>query len=164
MTGLETELNVAVKVTGVAVVTAAAVAMNDPVDNPEATVTEDGTVRLALLDDNDTSVALVAVALSVTVQLSVPAPVIVDSAHPTAVSDGGVTTAGSTVIVVLAVFPAKDAVIFAVVALVTALPVAVNEPTDAPAGTVTLDGTLRLLLELDKVTTVAEVAAPLRLT
>lgn len=161
-TVFDTEFSAAVTVTAVAVVTAAAVAVNVPVDAPEATVTEAGTVRSALFDDNVTAVELVVVALSATEQLSVPAPVIVLAVQATPVSVGVIATAGLSVTVVVAVLPTRDAVIVAVVVVVTALAVAVNDADDAPVATVALAGTLRLPVELDSATAVAAVAGPLR--
>ena len=72
-----------------AVVTAAIVAVKLALVAPEATVTDDGTVTAALLLERLTDWPLLpAAALSVTVQLSVPAPVIDALAQVSALSFG----------------------------------------------------------------------------
>jgi hypothetical protein len=77
-------------VTVVAVVTEETVAVKLAVDAPAATVTVAGTATsvLLLLPRLTTSPPVAAVVLSVTVQLSVPAPVIEPFAHVNPVSNG----------------------------------------------------------------------------
>lgn len=156
--------NVAASDTGVATVTAIAVAVKFAVDAPTTTETDAGIVTSVLLDPRVTVSALVATPVSVTVQASVPAPVTV---APAQVSDfnvtgGGVMT-GSRVIVASAVFPASKAVTTTEVTVVTAFAVPTNVTLDEPLAIVMLDGTVNNGLELDKEIVVEDVAAPLSL-
>jgi hypothetical protein len=96
----DTEFALAVRVTVAAVLTAVAVAEKLALVAPEATVTDAGTVTaLLLLARLTANPLLAAAAFSVTVQLSVPAPVIEPLAHVnplnTGVVDGADAAAAS---------------------------------------------------------------------
>ena len=73
--GEEDVPRVAVTTAGWLLLTAAALAVNCPLEAPLATLTEAGTVRLLLFEDRPTVVADAALADKVTVHCVVPAPV-----------------------------------------------------------------------------------------
>jgi hypothetical protein len=134
------------------VVTALIVTGNVAVVLVERTVTEAGTVAVAvsLLDSVTTAPP---VALSVTVPVDVPPPFTLVGLR---VSDANVTAGGGfTVSVAVLVAPSRVAVMVTVVDVVTALVVTGNVAVVLVEGTVTEAGTVAaLMLPLDSVTTV----------
>ncbi len=84
----ETPFAVAVSVAVCAVLTAVAVAVNGALEAPAATVTDPGTVTTLLLLARFTVIGLAAAAVSVTEQVSVPAPVTEAPLHETALNAG----------------------------------------------------------------------------
>ena len=144
-----------------ALVTVVVVTVNVAVELPAATVTLAGTVALVELDVRATTAPPVpAVPLKVTVP--------VDEFPPT--TDVGftvtpVSVAGLIVSVAVLLVPARVAVIVAVVALETDVVLTVKVAVVAPAATVTVAGTVALVVLDERLTAVPPVpAGPLRVT
>jgi hypothetical protein len=119
-------------------VTAAAVAVNDALDEPEDTVTDAGTVRAVLLLLRFTPKLPLAALLSVTVQFDDPEPVNDDGEQPRLLRAADVCRVSDEV----RVTPLSDAVIVAVESLLKLETAAVKLAVVAAALTVTLAGTL----------------------
>jgi len=147
---LATLLALAVNVTVCAEPTAETVAVKLPVFDPAATVTEAGTVTAELLLAKLTAnPPLGAAAFSVTVQLSVPAPVMDPLTQVSALNTGTLVPNCRTKV---SATPPAFAVSVAVCAELTADTVAVKLAVVAPAATVTEAGTVTAELLLARVT------------
>ena len=155
----------AVRVAVCAVVTDAAVAVNPALVAPDGTVTVAGKVTAELLLARLMVIPpLVAAALSVTVQLSVPPPVNDASPHISPLRTG-VAAGGFSCTANISDTPPALAVRVAVCAVVTDAAVAVNPALVAPAGTVTLAGTVTAELLLARLIVIPPlVAAALNVT
>jgi hypothetical protein len=152
----DTPLEVAVIVTVVSDVTAAALALNVAVACPAGTVTVPGTVTEALLADSVTAVPPAGAAvLSVIAQTLAPAPVRLAGLQLMLVSETGVKRDRDVVLDT----PPEVAVIVTVVAEVTAEALALNVAVVCPASTVTVPGTVTEALLADSVTAVPPVGA-----
>jgi hypothetical protein len=143
----ETPLIEAVTTAVVSVVTEAVLAVNVAPADPAGTSTEAGTVRLALLLESPTLMAVEAALLRFTVQ---------ETAAPEATLDGQVTEdneAGAvTVRLNVREVPLIEAVRTAVVSVVTAAALAVKGALAAPPATTIEPGTVTLPLLLESVT------------
>ncbi|MBV6465992.1 MAG: hypothetical protein PGMFKBFP_01289 [Anaerolineales bacterium] len=155
-----TPFNEAVTVAVPSAVTVPAVAEKLPLDAPAATVTDAGTVRLALLSDTATVVFAVAAFDRLTVHVADAPDPREDGVHASEVNTAGLTRVTATDCVT----PFNEAVTVAVPSAVTVPAVAEKLPLDAPAATVTDAGTVRLALLSDTATAVFAVAAFDRLT
>jgi hypothetical protein len=154
-------LRVAVTMALWLVVTVPEVAVKVAVFRPDATVTLAGTVSKPLLLASETAVALVAALFNVTVQVLDALLPKVEGAHATDVSVAGATRLKVLVLVTL---PAL-AVTIPVWLPLTSAPVAVKVLLVCPDATVTLEGTVRLVLLLESDTTnPLPEAAPLKVT
>jgi hypothetical protein len=141
--------------------TAAAVAVKVPVVAEAATVTDEGTVTLALLLDSDTVIPPAwAGRLSDTVQVEVPGPWTEAGAHDTLLSCGS----AETTTVSVRVTPLAPAVTVTVWSLDTDPAVAVKLALLAPFGTETEEGTVSAALLLDRLTAKLPVAFLLSVT
>jgi hypothetical protein len=155
------EANVAVIVALADVATAVVVIVKVAVVAPAATVTEVGSVAFAVLDARETAIPPVGAApLRVTVPVDGLPPMTVDGESVSPVSTGGF-------IVSVAVFevPARVAVIVTEAELETAVVLIGNVAELDPAVTVTLVGSVALVLLEVRLTVIPPVpAGPLRLT
>lgn len=157
----------AVSVAVCASLTAAMAAVKLAVFAPALTVTDDGTVAaLLLLESDAASPPVPAAADSVTVHVSVPAPLRVDFEQLSALSVGElVLVEGFSCKLNVNDVPPAVAVNVAVCAEVTAVTVAVKLALVAPEATVTLVGAVTELLLLVRLTAVpAEGADPFNVT
>jgi hypothetical protein len=142
-------LAAAATVTVVAGARAVAVAVNDPVVDPAAIVTDAGTVTVALLLVNETTFPPAGAApVSVAVQVTRVPAIIYGEAHATLLT----LTSGLSTTPVLSVLPLYEALTAALVAVVTLAAVIVNFAEALFAGTVTDAGTLSLPTEDDTAT------------
>jgi hypothetical protein len=116
-----------------------AVALNMPLLDPAATVTEVGTASAALLLESATAVELVTVALRPTVQLTCPGPVTLPAAQLNCdtVTGVGMGAGARTVTSVHAEVPFSAAVARAVVFVCTDAVATLNSALLDPATTVT---------------------------
>ncbi|MCZ2147257.1 MAG: hypothetical protein LC126_05730 [Bryobacterales bacterium] len=155
-----TPFNEAFNVTVPSAVTVPAVAVKLPLDAPAATVTDVGTVRLALLSDTATAVFTVTAFDKLTVHVAdAPDPNDV-GVHTSDVNTAGLTSDND----VDTRTPFNEAFNVTVPSAVTVPAVAVKLPLDAPAATVTDVGTVRLALLSDTATAVFTVTAFDKLT
>jgi len=152
---------VAVTVPDVAVATAVVVAVNLAVDEPAATVTLTGTVIDFVEDESLTTMAVSAVALSVTRPAELAPPVTLVGERVTEL-----TANGFTVRIAVSVTPPYDALMVTVSVAVTKRVVIGNVPVDPPRCTLTDAGTVAtLVFELVNVIVIPAVGAwPLRVT
>jgi hypothetical protein len=136
------------------VLTAVVVAPKVVLDAPAAMVTDAGTVTALLLLDKLTVVAVVAAAVSVTVQESVPAPVSELLLHESALSAAGSVDVvdGFNCSVVVSETPFEVAVSVTVCAALTADTVAVNGSLVSSVHTYIDEGTCTAALLLFSVT------------
>jgi hypothetical protein len=152
----------AVNVAFVVVVTAEVVIANVALVAPAATVTEVGTAALVLLDVKVTTRPPVGAGPSsamVPVEVSVPGTVVGDTVNPANPTEGEIVS------VVVADAVPIFAVIVDVAAVVTVVVVAVKLTVDEPAGTVTVAGTVALVLLDERLTdTPPEPAGPVSVT
>ena len=133
--------------------TAVVVAPKVALDAPVAMVTEAGTITALLLLDKLTVVAVVAAAVSVTVQESVPAPVSELLLHESALSAGGVDVVdGFNCSVVVSETPFEVAVSVTVCVALTDDTVAVNGSLVSSVHTYIDEGTCTAALLLFSVT------------
>jgi hypothetical protein len=140
----------AVTLTAVLTVTEAAVAVNEAEVAPAATVTEDGTVRAALLSETATVRPPVGAAPErVTVHAEVPPELIVEGEHNRLL----ITASGVTVTDAVLEDAFELAVTVTAVLEVTEVAVAVKRTEVEPAATVTEEGTVRAELLSETVTT-----------
>jgi hypothetical protein len=141
--------------------TALAFAVKVALEDPELTVTLAGTTRLELLLERVTATPLEGAALfKPSVQVLLPAPVMLVGLH-----DKEVTwPVAFSVMLAVWLTPNAVAVMTGVWVAVTALAMAVNPALDDPAAMVTLAGTVRLVLLLERATAKLDGAAMFKVT